>query len=75
MQGINYLTDDQGQRVAVQLDLTIWQKLWEQIQPIIENPMNNSWTVEELKSLSRFVPPSLQSDEDFSDWLSMPEMK
>ena len=75
MKGVNYLTNDEGQRVAVQLDLTIWQSLWEQIQPIIESPMNNSWTVEELKNLSRCLPPSWQSDEDFSDWLSIPEMK
>ncbi len=75
MKGVNYLTNDEGQKVAVQLDLTIWQSLWEQIQPIIESPMNNSWTVEELKSLSRHLPSSWKSDEDFSDWLSMPEMK
>lgn len=75
MKGVNYLTNDQGQKVAVQLDLTIWQSLWEQIQPIIESPMNNSWTKEELESLSKFVPSSLQSDEDFSDWLAMPTIK
>jgi hypothetical protein len=75
MKGVNYLTNDQGQKVAVQLDLTIWQSLWEQIQPIIESPMNNSWTKEELESLSKFVPSSLQSDEDFSDWLAMPTIQ
>lgn len=30
MKGVNYLTNNQGQKVAVQLDLTIWQSLWEQ---------------------------------------------
>ncbi|MEY4539219.1 MAG: hypothetical protein RLZZ306_976 [Bacteroidota bacterium] len=75
MKGVNYLTNDEGQKVAVQLDLTIWQSLWEQIQPIIESPMNNSWTKEELESLSRYVPESLNTDEDFSDWLAMPTIQ
>ena len=75
MKGVNYLTNDEGQKVAVQLDLTIWQSLWEQIQPIIESPMNNSWTKEELESLSRYIPESLNTDEDFSDWLSMPTIQ
>lgn len=27
--GILYLTDEQGQKVAVQIDLSIWGELWE----------------------------------------------
>jgi hypothetical protein len=33
--GILYLTDEQGQKVAVQLDLTIWGELWEDFLDVI----------------------------------------
>jgi hypothetical protein len=36
--------------------------------------MKNSWTEEELKQLSTYIPSSLQTDEDFYDWLLMPEI-
>ena len=36
--------------------------------------MENSWTEEELKLLSIHIPASWQMDEDFSDWLLLPEI-
>jgi hypothetical protein len=36
---------------------------------------NYDWTKEELQSLSKFIPSSLQSNEDFSEWLVMPEIQ
>ena len=35
MNGIQFVTDDQGRRVAVQLDLKTHRELWEEIEDIL----------------------------------------
>jgi hypothetical protein len=35
MTGIQYVTDDKGRKVAVQIDLTKHRELWEDIQDIL----------------------------------------
>ena len=35
MTGIQYLTDDRGRKVAVQIDLTKHRELWEDIQDVL----------------------------------------
>jgi hypothetical protein len=78
MQGISYLTNDNGEKIAVQLDLKVWNNLWEQIKPILENNMEPSWTKQDLDKIAILSVnqafENLGSDNDYSHWLIMPEI-
>ena len=46
------------------------------LDEFLENPDEvEFWSEEELKQISTFAPSWLQSNEDFSEWNSMPTME
>jgi hypothetical protein len=51
MRGIQFVTDDQGKRMAVQLDLNEWGELWEDIY---DNIVSDSRKGEPTVSLEEF---------------------
>ena len=46
------------------------------LEEFLENPNEiEFWSEKELTQLSTSMPPSFQSNEDFSDWLLMPTIE
>ncbi len=46
------------------------------LEEFLENPDEiEFWSEEELKQISTSMPPSFQSNEDFSEWYSMPTIQ
>jgi hypothetical protein len=46
------------------------------LEEFLENPDEiELWSEEELKQISTSMPPSFQSNEDFSHWYSMPAIE
>ena len=35
MRGVRYVTDEEGKRVAVQLDLEAWGEIWEDVHDVL----------------------------------------
>jgi hypothetical protein len=46
------------------------------LEEFLENPDEiEFWSREELKQISTYMPPSWQSNEDFSEWYAMPAIE
>ncbi|MGD0118234.1 MAG: hypothetical protein ABSD30_09230 [Candidatus Binatus sp.] len=59
MTGIQYMTDDKGSKVAVQIDLTKHRELWEDIQDML---VSQSRRHEKRIPLSKVTAELIKSD-------------
>jgi hypothetical protein len=53
MRGINYVTDDDGKRVAVQIDLTKYGELWEDFFDVLTAKRRENEPRESLASVKK----------------------